>query len=115
MHENKEGTTGRVIGIYHSKDLDGICCGAIMKLKYPEITLIGYDYGEDIWEKIKESDYPMFRQYPQPVSVIMADVSLPADKMMELSKWCGGRLTWIAAGLTVSYLRVFGTSRNMIL
>lgn len=49
-------------GIYHSKDLDGLCSGAIMKLKYPEITLIGYDYGEPIPD------------IPEGVDVIIADV-----------------------------------------
>ena len=28
-------------GIYHSRDLDGWASGAIMKLKYPDIKLIG--------------------------------------------------------------------------
>lgn len=79
-----------MIGIYHSKDLDGLTCGAIMLHRYPEIKLIGFDYGEDIWDKLK--DYP-----PQPV--IIADVSLAitedSNEMMKLGRWCNGEVTWI--------------------
>lgn len=73
-----------MIGIYHSRDLDGWTCGAIMKRKYPEIKLLGYDYGEKFpWDKIKEGE-----------AVIMADVSLPMYKMHELAK-ISGDLLWI--------------------
>lgn len=30
-----------MIGIYHSRDLDGFTSGAIMKLKYPDIEKYG--------------------------------------------------------------------------
>lgn len=64
-----------MIGIYHSKDFDGVCSGAIMKLRFPEIKLIGYDYGEPFpWEKVEGQD------------VIMADVSLPMPDMAKLAK-----------------------------
>jgi oligoribonuclease NrnB/cAMP/cGMP phosphodiesterase (DHH superfamily) len=63
-----------MIGIYHSKDFDGVCSGAIMKYKYPDIELIGYDYGEPVpWEKVKGQ------------VVIMADVSLPMPDMDRLA------------------------------
>ena len=75
-----------MIGIYHSRDLDGWASGAIMKLKYPDIKLIGYDYGQPFpWEEI-----------PQGGSVIMADVSLPMEDMIKLDKKCGDRgFLWI--------------------
>jgi hypothetical protein len=60
-----------MIGICHSRDLDGYTSGAILKLKYPEIKLIGYDYGQPIpWDQI-----------PVGEAVIMADVSLPMSDM----------------------------------
>lgn len=60
------------VGIYHSQDLDGYCSGAIMKLKYPDITLIGWNYGEPFpFEQIEGAE------------VIMADVSLPMDQMIQ--------------------------------
>ncbi len=34
-----------MIGIYHSADLDGFTSGAIIKRKYPNAKMIGYDYG----------------------------------------------------------------------
>jgi oligoribonuclease NrnB/cAMP/cGMP phosphodiesterase (DHH superfamily) len=72
-----------MIGIYHSRDLDGFTSGAIMKLKYPDIKLIGYDYGDTF-------DYDLTGE-----SVIMADVSFPMEKMLEISNSVEGRLTWI--------------------
>jgi len=38
----------KTICIYHKKDLDGKASGAIVKLKYPEVQLIGWDYGDPI-------------------------------------------------------------------
>lgn len=74
-----------MIGIYHSRDLDGLCSGAIMKLRYPDIKLIGYDYGEPFpWSQI-----------PQREEIIMADVSLPMVDMAALSVWSGHQFTWI--------------------
>lgn len=72
-----------MIGIYHSKDFDGVCSGAIMQHRYPQIELIGYDYGEPFpWEKIKGQD------------VIMADVSLPMEEMGSLAM-SAKSFTWI--------------------
>lgn len=70
-------------GIYHSKDLDGIACGAIIKKAYPEAILIGYDYGEPF-------DIKKFRNQ----DVIMADVSLPVKDMIELD-WVANSFHWI--------------------
>jgi oligoribonuclease NrnB/cAMP/cGMP phosphodiesterase (DHH superfamily) len=70
--------------IYHSKDLDGYCSGAICKRKYPDAKLIGYDYGQLFpWDEI-----------PAGEPVIMVDVSLD---MMDMEKLAclSTKLTWI--------------------
>jgi oligoribonuclease NrnB/cAMP/cGMP phosphodiesterase (DHH superfamily) len=70
--------------IYHSKDLDGYCSGAICKRKYPDAKLIGYDYGQLFpWDGI-----------PAGEPVIMVDVSLD---MMDMEKLAclSTKLTWI--------------------
>lgn len=73
-----------MIIIYHSRDLDGYCSGAICKKKYPDATLIGYDYGQPFpWDKIPEME-----------SVIMVDVSLPMVDMHQLLDHSGD-FTWI--------------------
>lgn len=64
-----------MICIYHNKDLDGYCSGAIVKRKYPDAKLIGYDYGQPFpWEDIPEGE-----------PVIMIDVSLPMPDMYKLA------------------------------
>lgn len=74
-----------MICIYHSKDLDGYCSGAIVKRKYPDAKLIGYDYGQEFpWEEI-----------PVGEPVIMIDVSLPMVGMSKLSIHSGQNFTWI--------------------
>lgn len=73
-----------MIVIYHSRDLDGFCSGAIVKKKYPNAKLIGYDYGQPFpWEEI-----------PFGEPVIMIDVSLPMDDMFKLAD-LSGNFTWI--------------------
>lgn len=72
-----------MICIYHSKDLDGYTSGAIVKRKYPNAKLVGYDYGEEL--VIKEENEP----------IIMVDVSLPMEDMLKLSEQSNGQLTWI--------------------
>lgn len=59
-----------MIGIYHNADVDGFMCGAIMKLKYPDIKLIGYDYG---------MPFDLNMIYKE--DVVMADISLPMRSM----------------------------------
>jgi oligoribonuclease NrnB/cAMP/cGMP phosphodiesterase (DHH superfamily) len=74
-----------MICIYHNKDLDGYCSGVIVKLKYPDAKLIGYDYGQPFpWNEI-----------PTNTPVIMIDVSLPMDDMRKLSYHTDGQLTWV--------------------
>jgi oligoribonuclease NrnB/cAMP/cGMP phosphodiesterase (DHH superfamily) len=63
-----------MIGIYHSADLDGICSGALMKIKYPDIKLFGYDYGKPFDINIEGEN------------IIMSDISLPIQYMYEVSK-----------------------------
>lgn len=72
-----------MIGVYHSKDFDGFTSGFIIKMKYPNAKMIGYDYGEEF--DISCIDSP----------VIMADVSLPMDTMKAISDKCGGEFIWI--------------------
>ena len=74
-----------MICIYHSKDLDGYCSGAIVKHKYPDAKLIGFDYGQKL---------PM-DLIPENEPIIMIDVSLPMPEMEALAKHSGWKLTWI--------------------
>ncbi len=74
-----------MICIYHSRDLDGAASGAIVKRKYPDAKLIGYDYGQPV----------PYDQIPAGEEVIMIDVSLPMDEIMKLSYHCDGNLIWI--------------------
>ncbi len=74
-----------MICIYHSRDLDGHTSGAIVKLKYPDAKLIGYDYGHPI----------PYDQIPLGEPVIMIDVSLKMPEMHELAKHSNWQLTWI--------------------
>ncbi len=75
-----------MIGIYHSRDLDGWVSGALIKEKYPDAKMIGYDYGEEFpWHLIDDFDE----------RIIMADVSLPIDDMIKLSELVNGQMTWI--------------------
>lgn len=62
-----------MIGIYHSADLDGLACGAILKMKYGEaINLIPFNYGEPTEEIL-----PLCIGQP----VIMCDVSMDKEHM----------------------------------
>lgn len=70
------------IGIYHKADFDGIASGAIIQAKYPETYMIPYDYGEPL-------ELPKLG-----VPVIMADISLPMDKMRDVGIRADG-FTWI--------------------
>lgn len=72
-----------MICIYHSRDLDGYCSGAIIKKKYPKAELIGYDYGQP-FDVVSLTDE----------DVIMVDVSFP----MEIMK--------IVSGLTRSFVYI---------
>lgn len=77
-----------MIGITHSKDLDGYSSGAIILKKYPNAEMYGYDYGEPFNIDVTDKD------------VIMADVSLPITEMYELSKKARS-FTWIDHHTTI--------------
>lgn len=74
-----------MICIYHNKDLDGYCSGALVKYKYPDAKLIGFDYGKEL---------PM-DEIPAGEKIIMIDVSLPMPQMKDLAEHSGYKLTWI--------------------
>jgi oligoribonuclease NrnB/cAMP/cGMP phosphodiesterase (DHH superfamily) len=67
-----------MICIYHSRDLDGWMSAAIVKLKFPNVTLVGWDYGQPVPDiAFKE--------------VILVDVTLPTMFMVDNVN----RITWI--------------------
>lgn len=69
---------------YHSADLDGKCSAAIVRRKYPEIELIGINYGEPFpWGSIEHGE-----------PVIMVDFALqPFSDMLRLAELAS--LVWI--------------------
>lgn len=70
--------------IFHNKDLDGICSGAILHMEFPKAQLIGYDYGQSFdVNSIEEGE-----------DVFMADVSMPMDMMEEIAIR-SGQFVWI--------------------
>ena len=63
------------ICFYHSADFDGHCSGALVKMRYPECRLYGFNYGDKFpWEKIVGKD------------VIMVDLSLSMVDMKRLQE-----------------------------
>lgn len=75
--------------IYHNRDLDGYCSGAIVKYRYPEAQLIGFDYQDDVEQ--------LFAKIKPNSKVIMVDVSLKMPLMKRLSDHVGGveNFMWI--------------------
>lgn len=76
-----------MVCIYHNRDLDGWCSGAIVKHKYPHCKMVGYDYGEPL--------EPLFKQVLMGEMVIMVDISLPIESMKRMSDICMGHFVWI--------------------
>lgn len=72
-----------MICIYHSKDLDGWMSAAIVKLKYPDVKLIGWNYGDAISFDARFSNE----------DVIMVDIRVPPETMLYLTKT--NKLIWI--------------------
>lgn len=72
-----------MVCIYHNKDLDGFTSGAIVKRKFPEAKLIGYDYGQPLQMDITGEP------------VIMVDVSVPMSTMVKIASLSNFRFTWI--------------------
>jgi oligoribonuclease NrnB/cAMP/cGMP phosphodiesterase (DHH superfamily) len=70
---------------YHNKDLDGYCSAAVIKRKFPDAKLIGWDYGNPIpWDQIPENE-----------PVVMIDISFPMEDMVKVSERSKKHLTWI--------------------
>ncbi len=64
-------------GLYHSADLDGLMCGAVLKHRWgDQIRLVGFDYGDDINE---------MGTVPNE-TVYMCDVSFEMDRMYKFGK-----------------------------
>ena len=59
--------------VYHNKDFDGICSGALLKDYFPKASLHGYDHNMPIDFELKKN-------------IIFADIGFKIDKMYELSK-----------------------------
>jgi len=70
--------------LFHEADHDGQASAAIVKRRYPDVELIGWDYGKEVpWDKIEEAD-----------EVIMVDISFqPYDLMKKVADLA--KLTWI--------------------
>lgn len=64
-----------MICIHHNKDLDGYCSGAVVRRKYPDCKLIGWDYGQPL---------PDFKEMLGE-DVIMIDISFPIGKVLDLA------------------------------
>ena len=73
-----------MICIYHSRDLDGWMSAAIVKLRHPEVELIGWDYGQPVPESLDETSL-----------IILVDICLPKPTMDMLGKNGTGNLIWI--------------------
>lgn len=65
-----------IVCIHHNKDMDGYSSGAIVKLKYPDAELIGWDYKDPI---------PEFEQF-RGKNVIMIDITFPIEELEKLSQ-----------------------------
>ena len=63
------------LGIYHSKDTDGHFSGAVLKYKYPDIELRGWDYKDEV---------PSFESMDGFDEIILIDVTFPFDVLQEL-------------------------------
>jgi uncharacterized protein len=72
-----------MVCIYHSRDLDGYTSGAIVKRKYPDAKMIGYDYGQPLTMEITGEP------------VIMVDVSMPMVTMAKIASMSNFQFTWI--------------------
>ena len=63
------------LGIYHSKDTDGHFSGAVLKYKYPDIELRGWDYRDEV---------PSFESIEGYDEIILIDITFPFDILQEL-------------------------------
>lgn len=63
------------LGFYHSKDMDGYFSGAVLKYKYPDIELRGWDYKDEV---------PSFESMKGYDEIILIDITFPFDILQEL-------------------------------
>ena len=63
------------LGFYHSKDMDGYFSGAVLKYKYPDIELRGWDYKDEV---------PSFESMDGFDEIILIDITFPFDILQEL-------------------------------
>ena len=63
------------LGICHSKDIDGYFSGAVLKYKYPDIELRGWDYKDEV---------PSFETMKGYDEIILIDITFPFDILQEL-------------------------------
>ena len=63
------------LGFYHSKDIDGYFSGAVLKYKYPDIELRGWDYKDEV---------PSFESMDGFDEIILIDITFPFDILQEL-------------------------------
>lgn len=60
---------------HHSKDMDGYFSGAVLKYKYPDIELRGWDYKDEV---------PSFESMKGYDEIILIDITFPFDILQEL-------------------------------
>lgn len=65
----------KIVCFYHSRDLDGWTSAAIVKEKFPDVILIGWDYGDPVPYVTLDTEY------------ILVDVSFPENWMKEYIKY----------------------------
>ena len=68
-------TKNKRLGFYHSKDTDGHFSGAVLKYKYPDIELRGWDYKDEV---------PSFESMKGYDEIILIDITFPFDILQEL-------------------------------
>lgn len=79
----------RRVCLFHSKDLDGHCSGALVKMAYPETELVGIDYADG-----KNAEMLICEHNLADAEVWMVDFSLqPFSEMLKLLEGCE-KLIW---------------------
>lgn len=68
-------TQNKRLGFYHSKDMDGYFSGAVLKYKYPDIELRGWDYRDEV---------PSFESMDGFDEIILIDITFPFNILQEL-------------------------------
>ena len=84
----------KVLCFYHRKDWDGLASGAIVKRRYPEAELIGYDY-TDNWL----TQEWVAGKVTKDTVVFMVDVCAPWDVMIKILQRAAS-FTWIDHHIT---------------